>query len=131
MNSDCTLCIDYAKKTATFFDENETCFYVEFPHRVLEGWGMILPKRCVETVFDLSPNEFTDSLELLKKHKRRMHKELSPDGFNVGWNCYEIGGQDTMHAHMHLIPRFADEPLAGKGIRYWLKQKENLRPSRV
>jgi histidine triad (HIT) family protein len=30
---------------------------------------------------------------------------------------------------MHVIPRFADEPLAGRGIRYWLKQDANRRTS--
>jgi histidine triad (HIT) family protein len=25
------------------------------------------------------------------------------------------------HAHLHVIPRHKDEPLAGRGIRYWLK----------
>ena len=31
------------------------------------------------------------------------------------------------HAHLHVIPRFAAEPHAGKGIRYWLKQESNRR----
>jgi diadenosine tetraphosphate (Ap4A) HIT family hydrolase len=29
--------------------------------------------------------------------------------------------------HLHVIPRFADEPLAGKGIRHWIKQPANRR----
>jgi histidine triad (HIT) family protein len=53
---------------------------------------------------------------------------LRPDGFNVGWNCGPVGGQVIPHAHLHVIPRFADEPYAGKGIRHWLKQESNRRP---
>jgi hypothetical protein len=33
----------------------------------------------------------------------------------------------VFHAHLHVIPRFADEPLAGRGIRYALKQPTNRR----
>ena len=53
----------------------------------------------------------------------------SPDGYNIGWNCNTIGGQHIMHAHLHVIPRFNDEPYAGKGIRHWLKSIENKRNS--
>ena len=32
------------------------------------------------------------------------------------------------HAHLHVIPRFDDEPQAGRGIRWAIKQTNNLRP---
>ncbi|HCR18189.1 MAG TPA: hypothetical protein DIU35_11970 [Candidatus Latescibacteria bacterium] len=44
------------------------------------------------------------------------------------WNEGEIGGQEIFHVHLHVIPRFADEPYAGRGILYWLKQDANRRP---
>ncbi|MDQ5932006.1 MAG: hypothetical protein QG649_91, partial [Patescibacteria group bacterium] len=31
------------------------------------------------------------------------------------------------HAHLHLLARYDDEPLAGKGIRYAFKQQDNQR----
>ena len=34
----------------------------------------------------------------------------------------------VLQVHLHVIPRFADEPLAGKGIRYFMKQAQNRRP---
>uniref|UniRef100_UPI003D23A253 HIT family protein n=1 Tax=Kroppenstedtia sanguinis TaxID=1380684 RepID=UPI003D23A253 len=56
-----------------------------------------------------------------------MDEQYQPDGYNVGWNCRETGGQSIPHAHLHVIPRFTDEHHAGKGIRHWLKQKDNRR----
>jgi histidine triad (HIT) family protein len=53
-----------------------------------------------------------------------------PDGYNVGWNCGSVGGQEVFHAHLHVIPRYRDEPLAGRGIRAWIKQEANHRPGR-
>jgi hypothetical protein len=50
-----------------------------------------------------------------------------PDGWNIGWNVEEVGGQDVMHAHCHLVPRYGDEAYAGRGMRWWLKQPENAR----
>ena len=49
------------------------------------------------------------------------------EGYSVGWNTGKTGGQSILHAHLHVIPRFADEPYAGKGIRSWIKQEANRR----
>jgi diadenosine tetraphosphate (Ap4A) HIT family hydrolase len=91
----------------------------------LRGSGVIVPVRHVETVFDLTDEEWRATMALLKEVKRWMDREYRPDGYNVGWNCGPVGGQLVMHAHMHVIPRFRQEPYAGRGIRWWLKQPEN------
>jgi diadenosine tetraphosphate (Ap4A) HIT family hydrolase len=56
-----------------------------------------------------------------------LDQKFRPDGYNLGWNCGIVGGQEVFHAHLHIIPRFKDEPYAGRGIRYWLKQESNKR----
>jgi diadenosine tetraphosphate (Ap4A) HIT family hydrolase len=91
----------------------------------LRGSGIIIPVRHAETVFDLTPEEILASFALLAEVKTWMDHSYQPDGYNVGWNCGVVGGQVDMHAHMHVIPRFRQEPYAGRGIRYWLKQPEN------
>ena len=69
-----------------------------------------------------------DSKTSAKRMTAAIDRALVPTGYNVGWNCGSEAGQEVFHAHLHVIPRFADEPLAGKGIRHWLKQEENRRP---
>jgi diadenosine tetraphosphate (Ap4A) HIT family hydrolase len=54
-----------------------------------------------------------------------MDREFGPDGYNLGWNCGKVAGQRIFHAHMHVIPRFTQEPLAGVGIRDYLKSEAN------
>ncbi|MFG6149890.1 HIT family protein [Halobacillus sp. B23F22_1] len=78
-------------------------------------------------VFSLTKQEWEDTQDLLLKVKQRLEHLHSPEGYSVGWNNGEVGGQSIPHAHLHVIPRFADKPYAGKGIRYWLKQPENKR----
>ena len=36
-------------------------------------------------------------------------------------------GQHIPHAHLHVLPRYDNEPLAGKGIRYMFKGELNIR----
>ncbi len=108
--------------------ENALCFFLQSNGEVLPGSGMIIPKAHRPTVFDLTPDEWTATFELLQRVKAYLDESLCPAGYSVGWNVRPVGGQHIPQAHLHVIPRFADEPYAGRGIRYWLKQKDNLRP---
>lgn len=106
---------------------NALCVFVQSADPVLVGWGMIMPRAHRPTVFDLTAAEWAATYDLLHLVKTRLDAEYAPDGYNVGWNCGAVGGQTVFHAHLHVIPRYADEPLVGKGIRYWLKQDDNRR----
>jgi diadenosine tetraphosphate (Ap4A) HIT family hydrolase len=109
--------------------ENSLCFFLQDKtSEILPGSGMIIPKAPRATVFDLTPEDWTATYDLLQKVKAHLDKTLNPDGYGVGWNVLPVGGQHVPQAHLHVIPRFANEPYAGHGIRYWLKQEENRRP---
>lgn len=107
--------------------DNRECLFLQQPQTVLVGSGLIIPRAHRETVFDLTDAEWASTLFLLKKVQKLLDAKYHPQGYNVGWNCGRVGGQEVFHAHLHVIPRFVDEPYAGKGIRYWLKQPENQR----
>ncbi|MFB5663443.1 HIT family protein [Alteribacillus sp. HJP-4] len=87
----------------------------------LEGSGVIVPKQHRETVFELTEEEWEATYSLLHKVKEYLDEMFSPDGYNIGWNCGETGGQTIFHSHLHILPRYKNEPFAGKGIRYLLK----------
>jgi diadenosine tetraphosphate (Ap4A) HIT family hydrolase len=107
--------------------ENDSCLFLQQPQPVLVGSGLIIPRQHRQTVFDLTAVEWQDTFKLLARVKEMLDEQVAPDGYNLGWNVGTVGGQEVFHAHLHVIPRFHDEPLAGKGIRYWLKQEWNKR----
>ena len=118
------------KEDPTF--ENATMMGVRsnnLKNNTLIGSYVIIPKSQVGTPFDLSEEEWKDTKALMKEIKEYLDKKYQPDGYNVGWNVGKVGGQEVAHAHLHIIPRYADELYAGKGIRYWFKQPENIRES--
>jgi diadenosine tetraphosphate (Ap4A) HIT family hydrolase len=94
----------------------------------LSGSGVIVPKVHRPTVFDLTRDEVAATFDLLRDVRPVLERRYDPDGFNVGWNCFGAAGQSIPHAHLHVLLRFADEPRAGRGIRWWLRQAENTRP---
>ncbi|CQR46823.1 HIT domain protein [Paraliobacillus sp. PM-2] len=125
----CTLCEIKETINQHILFENETCMYIqkESEQEVLEGSGLIIPKAHKLNVFQLSREEWMDTQELLNNAKDFVDEQYAPDGYTIGWNSGEIGGQSIPHAHLHVIPRFKDEPYAKRGIRYWIKQDANQR----
>ena len=112
--------------------ENDTMIAVRsnnMKNNTLIGSYVIIPKSEVGSPFELSDKEWADSKALMTELKCYLDKKYHPDGYNIGWNVGKVAGQEVAHAHMHIIPRYSDEPLAGKGLRYWFKQPENIRAS--
>lgn len=112
--------------------ENEYCLYLQHPKHqtILEGSGLIVPRAHRQTVFDLTQEEWNATYELMQQVKTYADEKYSPDGYTLGWNVGDASNQSILHAHFHILPRFADEPYAGKGIRAWFKSEENRRPGR-
>ena len=107
--------------------ENESSLFIDLKHPVLRGSGVIVPRAHRDSVFDLTPEEIVSTFSLLAEVKAFLDAEHKPQGYNVGWNCGAVAGQTVFHAHLHVIPRYAGEPHAGRGIRHWLKQESNRR----
>lgn len=91
----------------------------------LKHSGIIIPIAHRTTLFDLTGDQLRATFDLLHTVKAWMDETWHPDGYNVGWNCGATAGQEVFHAHMHVIPRFRQEPLAGRGIRSLLKSDAN------
>jgi histidine triad (HIT) family protein len=93
------------------------------------GSAMVLPWAHRPTAFDLTAPEWTSHHALLAQLRELVATRHRPDGWNIGWNVQPVGGQSVPHAHCHLIPRYATEPLAGRGIRSWIKAPTNTPPT--
>ena len=78
---------------------------------------------------DAQPIAAKDNQVIVTGQRKDIVDKIEPaDGYNIGWNVNKTGGQNVAHAHLHLLARYNDEPLAGKGIRHAFKQPENQRP---
>lgn len=99
---------------------NENRFAIALRDRfpVSAGHTLIVPKRVVNSAFDLDQDEIAACWQLLAAERDRLSAEFQPDGFNVGINVGEAAGQTVQHAHIHLIPRYGgDHPDPRGGVR--------------
>ena len=127
---DCIFCDFRSDDRGARSFENELCYSIAQECDLLDGWYMIVPKAHRETPFDLSIDEWVATKELLRVVKNHLDAKFNPDGYNINWNVGKTAGQTIGHCHLHIIPRFSDEPFAGKGIRQYIASKENKRPSK-
>lgn len=106
--------------------ETATCvaFYDGYP--VSPGHALIIPKRHVANYFDLTNREREAMNIMLQYVKCRIDERFNPDGYNIGINVDEAGGQSVFHVHMHLIPRYkGDVENPRGGVRGVIPSKQN------
>lgn len=81
---------------------------------ILVGSDVIVPKQHRTTTFDLTPTEWSDTYTLIRDAKAFLEKTHGPDGYTLGRNVVTASHQTVPHAHLHIIPRYAEDPYASK-----------------
>ena len=98
----CLFC-DLAKHNVI---ENDLCYMIYDKFPVAQGHSLIIPKRHIETVFEMNSAEWSSAGDLIKQAKAEIEKQYQPLGYNIKVNCGKVAGQEIMHAHIHLIPKY-------------------------
>lgn len=124
--TDCPFCLSNNTLRCEVLYEDDLWYITDMQDGELKHGYMLITKRHIRTPFDINEVEWAHLRPLLTRCKTFLD-EFSPDGYNLGWNIHPVGGQNVDHAHLHLFGRFADEPLAHKGLRYAFKQPSNKR----
>lgn len=112
-----------------FVQGNDEHIAVRDLYPVTDGHTLIIPRRHMETPFDMYGDETMALLRLLKQQQIwLMAEDPTIDGFNIGFNAGFSAGQTVPHAHCHLIPRRlgdVDDPIGG--IRNVIPGKGNYK----
>jgi diadenosine tetraphosphate (Ap4A) HIT family hydrolase len=96
--------------------ESATAFSIFDSFPVNKGHALVIPKKAISDYFDLTFKEQTALWLMVNKVKKYLQDNFNPDGFNIGININEAGGQTIPHAHIHIIPRYkgdVEEPKGG------------------
>jgi diadenosine tetraphosphate (Ap4A) HIT family hydrolase len=91
-------------------------FTVLDSYPVSPGHSLIIPRRHVANLLELTPAEIRDIVRLIGSSRLRIDQDLGPTGYNIGVNIGRDAGQTVMHAHVHIIPRYpgdCNDPTGG------------------
>jgi diadenosine tetraphosphate (Ap4A) HIT family hydrolase len=110
---DCELCTP-----ANLVAQNALAYARLDSNSLAPGHVIVVPRRHVADFFDMTAEEQAAVLALLNEARRIVQAKHQPDGYNVGVNVGRAAGQNRMHVHVHLIPRYAgDVPDPRGGVR--------------
>lgn len=102
--------------------ENDTVFAFLDINPLAEGHTLVVPKRTVERLEELTPDEAAELGRQVSVLAGRVMAVTGAAGCNVLQNNGSVAGQEVPHVHFHIIPRNA-----GDGLGYrWKPQKGDL-----
>ena len=101
-NNPCLFCIDPRGVSM----QNELAYSARDSFAVSPGHTLVIPRRHVDSFFDLTSEEVNACKELIDKERALLDKEFNPDGYNIGVNIGQAAGQSIFHVHIHMIPRY-------------------------
>ena len=91
------------------------------------GHVLVIPKEHAQDMFEMSSESWGHVMKVVHKLAPAVLAATNADGINLVMNNRREAGQEVDHAHMHIIPRHADD---GKP-RHLLPQTESTEEERT
>ncbi len=112
MASDCLFCgivagdvpaqiVDSAEHTVAFMDISPAT----------RGHVLVVPRAHAADLMDISDEDLERTMLAARRLARKIDAALEPDGFNLLNSCGPAAWQTIFHFHVHVIPRYDDDPL--------------------
>lgn len=110
MSDDCLFCAIIAGAIPSrqiYGDDSAIAFLDIQPwHR---GHALVVPRRHVASIID-DPRVWGDVRTAVEHVVPLLVDRLGAAGLNVLASAGEVSGQEVMHFHVHLVPRYDDAP---------------------
>jgi histidine triad (HIT) family protein len=75
------------------------------------GHALVVPRTHSADLLDISEEDLAHAMVAAQRLARRMEEALRPAGFNVLQATRPAAWQTVFHFHVHVIPRYEDDPL--------------------
>ena len=111
MSQSCIFCQIAAKNvpSSLVYEDHCTIAFLDI-HPVNEGHILVVPKRHVERFASLTAKEASHLFEIGHKLLGAIEKSrVRSEGANLFLSDGEVAGQEVMHSHLHIVPRYAGD----------------------
>ncbi len=75
------------------------------------GHALVVPRRHAVNLLEVEPNDLAASVLAAQRLARRATERLGAAGVNLINSCGSVAWQTVFHLHIHVIPRYQDDPL--------------------
>ncbi len=93
--------VDSDEHTVSFMDINPAT----------RGHALVIPRRHSADLLEIDLQDLHHCAEAAQRLSRRTKDALGADGINVLNACGTAAWQTVFHFHLHVIPRYEDDPL--------------------
>jgi histidine triad (HIT) family protein len=93
--------IDEDDRTITFMDINPAT----------RGHCLVIPRRHARDLLAIEPDDLLACATTAQRIARRAVAALGADGVNLVNSCGPAAWQTVFHFHIHVVPRYLDDPL--------------------
>jgi histidine triad (HIT) family protein len=75
------------------------------------GHALVIPRRHSTDLLEIDEEDLRHTANAAKRLAARMSDRLGCDGINLLNSCGAAAWQSVFHFHLHVIPRYEDDPL--------------------
>jgi histidine triad (HIT) family protein len=93
--------IDSDERTVAFMDINPAT----------PGHALVVPREHSADLMEIGEEDLTATILASQRLARRMKDVLGADGINLINACGAAAWQTVFHFHIHVVPRYEDDPL--------------------
>lgn len=90
-------------------DEHTVAFMDISP--ATRGHALVVPREHSADLMEVSDADLERTMVAARRLAGRMDEVLEPDGFNLLNSCRPAAWQTVFHFHVHVVPRYDDDPL--------------------
>ncbi len=109
---DCIFCkIAAGELPARIVDEDERTIAFMDIAPATRGHALVIPREHARDLLSVGPEDLQATALAAQRLARRASERLGADGVNLINSCGAAAWQTVFHFHIHVIPRYADDPL--------------------
>ena len=109
---DCLFCkIVAGELPATIVDSDErTVAYMDI-NPATRGHLLVVPREHTRNLLTIDDEDLAACARMARRLAQQVTDKLGADGVNLLNSCGSEAWQTVFHFHLHVIPRYADDPL--------------------
>jgi histidine triad (HIT) family protein len=111
-DADCIFCrIVAGELPSTIVDEDERTVSFMDISPATPGHALVVPRAHSPDLLAVAPEDLEAVALAAQRLARRAKERLGADGVNLLNSCGAAAWQTVFHFHVHMIPRYLDDPL--------------------
>jgi histidine triad (HIT) family protein len=112
MAEDCLFCgiVDGSIPSQTIDSDERTVAFMDI-NPATPGHALVVPRAHSADLLEIAPDDLSAAMLASQRLAKRMKEVLGADGINLINACGAVAWQTVFHFHIHVVPRYEDDPL--------------------